>query len=255
MAEQSETRADLHGKVALVTGGASGIGRAVVRALAGAGAKVAVADVTDNAGRTAAEEVGGAYVHLDVGDAANWDIAVEDVTDQLGGIDIVHLGAGEAIGEPDLTKITDDAYRRAMSVNVDGVVYGARAAIPGMRLRGGGVIVATASLGGLTPMPWDPLYSMTKHAVIGLVRSLASGLERDRIRINAVCPGFTDTPLATERSRASAKALGVPLLDASAVAEVIATLVRGRMTGEAWFVQPGREAAAFRFGRVPGHRA
>ena len=95
---------------------------------------------------------------------------------ELGGVDIAYLNAGIAIGVADLTELTDELYTRIMRVNVDGVVYGTRAAIRCDAGRGGGAIVATSSLAGLIPFPPDPVYDLTKHAVVGFIRSAAPTL-------------------------------------------------------------------------------
>ena len=94
-----------------------------------------------------------------------------------------------------LDDFDDGRYRRMIGVNLDGVVYGLVAVLPALRKRGGGDVVVTASLAGLTPMPMDAVYSATKHAVVGLVRSVAVTCAGEGIRVNALCPGFTDTAM------------------------------------------------------------
>ena len=181
------------GKVALVTGGANGLGRAVVAVLAERGARVVVADLDAAAGERVAGEVGGAFVATDVADLESNRAAVAVCVERFGGLDLVHLNAGVASG----CGVGDDfdlaLYRRAMGANLDGVVFGTHAALPALRARGGGAIVATASLAGLTSVPYDPLYAANKHAVVGLARSLGLGLGDEGIRFNAVCPGFSDS--------------------------------------------------------------
>jgi NAD(P)-dependent dehydrogenase (short-subunit alcohol dehydrogenase family) len=115
-------------------------------------------------------------------------------------------------------------------------------------------IVATASLAGLVPAPQDPLYTLTKHAVVGFVRSVAPQLEVRGIRINAVAPGFVDTPLLGEEGRARFVNAGFPLLHAEDVAQAVLTAARSDETGQVWVVQPGREPLPFRFPNVPGPR-
>ena len=119
---------------------------------------------------------------------------------------------------------------------------------------GGGSIVVTASLAGLMPMPQDPVYSLTKHAVVGLVRSVAPQLEERGIRINAVCPGIVDTPLLGHDGRAVFEAAGFPLLAPGDVAEAVMRAIDGGRTGECWVVQPGREPLVYEFRGVPGPR-
>jgi NAD(P)-dependent dehydrogenase (short-subunit alcohol dehydrogenase family) len=118
----------------------------------------------------------------------------------------------------------------------------------------GGAIVVTASLAGLVPAPQDPLYTLTKHAVVGFVRSVAPQLEGRGIRINAVAPGFVDTPLLGEEGRARFVKAGFPLLRAEDVARAALTAARSEETGQVWVVQPGREPLPFRFPNVPGPR-
>jgi NAD(P)-dependent dehydrogenase (short-subunit alcohol dehydrogenase family) len=148
----------------------------------------------------------------------------------------------------DIRELTDEQYANVLAVNVDGVVLGVRRLA---RVMDGGAIVVTASLAGLTPMPIDPVYSLSKHAVIGFVRSVAPQLEP--IRINAVCPGIVDTPMIDAQREAIAAA-GFPLLAPDEVAEAVWRAATSDGTGEAWFVQPGREPAIFRFPNVPGPR-
>lgn len=240
---------DLVGAVAWVTGGASGIGEQVCRQLAAHGAHVVLSDV-DGRGSAVAQEIGGTYVETDVRDLAACRAAVAQAERAYGRLDLVHLNAGLASATT-LDDFDVERYRRLMAVNLDGVVHGLVAALPALRRAGGGAVVATSSLSGLVPFPGDAFYTASKHAVVGLVRSAAESLAAEGIWLNAVCPGFTDTPLvapAAERFRAA----GFPLLDPSTVAETVVALLRGEQTGEAWFVQPGRAAAPYRFHGVPG---
>jgi NAD(P)-dependent dehydrogenase (short-subunit alcohol dehydrogenase family) len=115
---------------------------------------------------------------------------------------------------------------------------------------GGGSIVATASLAGLTPTPFDPAYTATKHAVVGWVRAAAPALEAHAIRLNALCPGFVDTPLVQAELRGR---LDVPLIEPSFVAEAALRVAQDDETGRAWVVQPNR-VEPFRFPGVPGPR-
>ena len=242
-------------KVALVTGGASGLGRATAVALAEAGAEVVVADLpaSEDAGRAVAEQVGGHFVAADVSDLEHNERAVAFAVERCGGLDLVHLNAGVStgcgIGEDfDLAK-----YRRAMGANLDGVVFGAHAALPALRARGGGAMVATASLAGLVPVPFDPLYAANKHAVVGLARSLGPALAHEGIRVNAICPGFAESAIIAD-IREHILASGVPIIPAEDVAAAVVALMAGDATGECWVVQPGREPLAYAFRNVPGPR-
>ncbi len=244
----------LEGKVAVVTGGGSGIGLATATRLAAAGVSVAVVDLDGASAETAAIELGGFALQADVGRSDEWPGIVEAVTRRFGGIDLAHLNAGVVTGEADVTAVTDEIYRRATGVNVDGVFFGVRAVVPAMAGRGGGSIVATASLAGLIGFSPDPVYCLTKHAVVGLVRSLGPQLADKGITINAVCPSIVDTPLIDDM-REVLESSGFPLIDVDSVSTAVVDLLAGEATGEAMVIQAGREAVAFRFARPPGPRA
>jgi NAD(P)-dependent dehydrogenase (short-subunit alcohol dehydrogenase family) len=167
--------------------------------------------------------------------------------------DLVCLNAGVLTGESDIRVLGDEEYRRAVRTNVDGVVFGVRQLAPLMRR--GSAFVVTASLAGLTAMPADPVYTLTKHAVVGFVRSVAPQLEALGIRINAVCPGIVDTPMMDKGGqRAAFAASGFPLLEPEDVVAAVLLAARSDETGQAWAVQPGREPLKFRFPNVPGPR-
>lgn len=244
----------LEGRVALVTGGASGLGRAVARALAQHGAQVAIVDVDEQAGSEVAREIEGELIVADVSDLHQCLHAVEQVTERFGGLDLVHLNAGVSTGCGLGEDFDVSRYRKAMGVNLDGVVFGLHAALPALRARGGGSIVATASLAGLTSVPFDPIYAANKHAVVGLVRSVGLGLVAEGIRVNAVCPGFAESKIIDPIREALAQQ-GIPIIPAETVAETVLTLFSGQMTGECWYVQAGRRGEAFLFRGIPGPRA
>jgi NAD(P)-dependent dehydrogenase (short-subunit alcohol dehydrogenase family) len=209
---------------ALITGGRGGIGRAIAAALGDA--DVVALDLPD----------------FDVGDAAAWR-SLE------GPFRAAFLNAGVTTGESDVAVLSDEQYRRAVRANVDGVVYGVRECRARL-MREGGAIVCTASLSGLVATPADPVYGLTKHAVIGFVRSVAPQLQARGIRINAVCPGFTDTPMVVPELRG---AIDVPLIEPAFVAEAALRALQDEETGGAWVVQPNR-IERFRFPGVPGPR-
>jgi NAD(P)-dependent dehydrogenase (short-subunit alcohol dehydrogenase family) len=244
----------LAGKVALVTGGAGGLGRATCRALTEAGARVLVVDGDDARGREVADSENGEYFRADVSDLEQNRAMVAAALERLGRLDLVHLNAGVAsfFG---LDETFDLArYRRAMGINLDGVVFGTHAALQAFERQGnGGAIVATASLAGLTGVPMDPIYAANKHGVVGLGRSLGPVLEPRGVRFNVVCPGFAESaiidPIRTNLSDA-----GLPIIPAERVAEAVLALFTGEMTGECWFVQAGRPPAPFQFRGIPGPR-
>ena len=205
---------------ALVTGGEGGIGRAIRARLEAEGYEVESLDLSNG---------------FDVTDPAAWE--------RVGAVDLACLNAGVSTGE-----LSYESYRRAVAVNVDGVVLGV------LRLRDvmdEGAIVVTGSLAGLTAMPSDPAYSLTKHALVGFVRSMAPHLEP--IRLNAVCPGIADTAMI-DAQRPALEAAGFPLLRPEEVAEAVWLAAASEGSGECWFVQPGRDPGPFRFPSLPGPR-
>jgi NAD(P)-dependent dehydrogenase (short-subunit alcohol dehydrogenase family) len=242
---------ELSGKVALVTGGASGIGRATVRRLAEAGAQVVVADLDRAGGEAAAEEAGGRFVAADVSRPEDWAALVAAAEDAFGGLDLAHLNAGVTSGTDEPIALTDEQYRRILGANVDGVVFGVRAVVPAMERRGGGAIVATASVAGLVPFPIDCVYTLTKHAVVGYVRSIAVPLAGRRIRVNAVCPGIVDTPLLGE-AKELLERMAYPLIPPADIAAAVVDLLAGDRVGECLVCMPGRDPEPFAFGTVPG---
>ena len=239
-------------KVVLVTGGASGIGRAVVERAAREGASVVVADIDDVGGRDVAKAVGGMFVRTDVSVRADLQAAVFETIEEFGRLDVAHLNAGVVTGESNVEQLTEEAYRRAVGINVDGVVFGVMASVPAMSK--GGAIVATASLAGLVAYPGDPVYALTKHAVVGFVRAVAEQLEPRGITINAICPGFTDTPILKDFV-GDFRAAGFPLLEAREVADSFVQVVESNRSGEVFVCQPGRTCTPYEFRGVPGPRS
>jgi NAD(P)-dependent dehydrogenase (short-subunit alcohol dehydrogenase family) len=223
-------RSSLFPETALVTGSAGGIGRALVERLEREGATVVGLDLVTG---------------FDVADPTAWQ-SVERV-------DLACLNAGVTTNTSSLTELTAEEYQRVVAVNVDGVVYGVRRLA--REMEDGDAIVVTASLAGLTGVESDPIYALTKHAVVGFVRSVAPQLAERGIRINAVCPGFADTPMVTGEVRESLEAAGFPLLGADEVAEAVLRAARSDGTGEAWIVQPGRDPEPYRFRGIPGARS
>ncbi len=231
---------------AVVTGGASGIGAAVAAAIVAAGGNVLVADLREPAS-------GLPYLPTDVTDPAQVQAAFDAAEQRFGSVDRAVLSAGLATTMGRTPETVDlDVWQTLLGVNVGGIIHGVRAATPALRRAGGGGIVALASLAGLTPAVGDCLYSTTKFAVVGLVRTLGPQLAAEKITINAVCPGFVDTPMVDPLRDAFA-ANDFPLIP---VATVVDTILRALEpeggSGECWMIQPGHDPAPYRFRGVPG---
>lgn len=245
----------MNGRRVLVTGGGGGIGRALCAAAAQRGDAVASVDI-DPARVPPSEHLAAEPIVADVADSQDWPRIVRAVEDSLGGLDAVFLNAGVLCQTTDPTAVNDEEYRRITGVNVDGVVFGIRALTPLLEEADGGSIVVTCSLASLVPFEADPLYALTKHAVMGFVRSAAPSLQRRRgIRINAVCPGLVDTPLLTSGMREALASADFSLIAPDEVAGAALALAESQETGEAVVCQPGRTPVRFQFGGVPGPRS
>jgi NAD(P)-dependent dehydrogenase (short-subunit alcohol dehydrogenase family) len=219
--------------------------------------RACVVDLDGDAARAVADGIGGESVTADVSDSAQVDAAFAQCAARLGSVDLVFLNAGIALGCADITELDDAEYRRITGPNVDGVVFGARAAVRQMREQAtGGVIVATASLAGLIAFPPDPVYTLTKHAVVGFVRSIAPTVRADGIGVHAVCPGLTDTNILGDETKEALRGAGFPLMDPGQIADVVVTAARAPAdaTGTCWVCQPGLEATPYEFHDVPGPR-
>ena len=188
------------GKVAIVTGAASGIGKALSEALARRGATVVLADIDEAGAKAAADALGAgppgraSGVALDVSDADAVATLIERTAQDHGHLDLLFNNAGVGIvGE--VRELTLAHWNRAIDVNLRGVVHGVVAAYPIMIRQGRGHIVNTASLAGLLPSPMLTPYAMTKHGVVGLSTSLRMEAAAHGVRVSVICPGVIDTPL------------------------------------------------------------
>lgn len=244
---------ELTDTVVLITGAASGLGKATALAAAEAGAVVVCADVDVEGGEAVAAQVGGRFVATDVSDLDANRAMVDFAVSEGGGLDHAFLNAGVAsqIGVGDDFDL--ERYRRVMGINLDGVVFGVHTVLPALRARGGGSIVATASLAGLLSMPLDPLYGANKHAVVGLARAVGDAVAHEGIRMNAICPGFSESNIIAG-VREDLIAAGFEIIPAEKVAGAVLQLFGGDMTGEAWVIQAGRDPLPYAFRRVPGPR-
>lgn len=219
-------------RTVLVTGAASGIGAAVCRALFTAGARPVLLDVDEARGGVLASELDAPFIRCDVSDRSAWFRAVAQCVDTIGVPDDVHLNAGIMSVPADapfvpLEALPEENYRRIVDVNLGGVVYGLQALVPHMRERQGTICV-TASLAGLVALPVDPMYSATKHALVGLVRSLAAAWAESPLRINAICPGGVDTAIVPAALRDS----GLPVMAVEVLAREVIDLLSAGDNGE-----------------------
>lgn len=243
----------LEGRVALVTGGGSGIGEAICRAMAAEGATVAVLDVRRGpAERVAADLDRGLALSADVTDSAAVDAAVERVVSELGRLDVLVNNAGIATSgehqrnvprfeaalaaaaegrqpEPLQTTVnlTDEEWRRMVATHLDGTFFCTRAALRPMTASGSGSIVNIASICGIQGCTGSPHYSAAKAGILGFTRAVAKEVIGQGVRVNAVAPGYIDTPLLdvmTEPIRA-ATVMQIPLGRMGRVEEIAATVV------------------------------
>jgi len=236
------------GQVALVTGGARGIGESVSRLLAAEGAHVVVADLLDEPGQELATEIGADFVHLDVSDAASWESAVAGRPFTIG-----VLNAGIGARYDDLAQVADGVFEQVLSVNATGVYLGTRELLRCMRGRGGAISVTT-SIAGLVAHSQSPIYAASKWAAIGWVRSVAPSLLAEGIRINAVCPGLADTPILGPGGGQRMRDMGFAVLDPAEVAQAHASVLLGDDTGAAYTVQHGLGLRRHEFTAVDGYQ-
>ncbi len=181
----------LAGKVALVTGGAQGIGAAIARKFAQHGATVVIGDIQHEKGAGLAAEIGAAFVALDVTDPDSWAAAVARIVANHGGLEVLVNNAGDGCGGPiEHTPVAE--HQKVVDLNLTGVWLGVRAAVPALASRGGGSIVNISSIDGLAGIAGLSSYVATKYAVTGMTKALALELGDRGIRVNSVHPGIVD---------------------------------------------------------------
>ena len=211
---------ELDGKVAIITGGASGIGRATVERFVEEGARVVIADIEDEPGNQLAHDLGaaGSFVHTDVSEESQIEAAVAHALESFGQLDVMYNNAGFTGVTGSIAEIPIEGYDHTMSVLVRGVYLGMKHAARAMQAQGSGAIVSTASIAGITTAISAPhIYNMAKAAVIHLTKSVAVELGPNGIRVNCVCPGFIATPIF-------ARSLGMPSQMAMQTVETIEPL-------------------------------
>src|SRR5215813_8091677 len=189
--------ARLKGKVALITGGSSGIGESTVRLFVEEGASVMVADIQDDRGKKLAEELGArvAYVHTDVSEEAHVKAAVDDTCRRFGRLDCIFNNAGYGGVGGKIEDVSADGFNATIGVLLRGVFLGMKHAAPVMKKQGAGSIISTASVAGLRTGLGPHIYSAAKAAVIHLTHSVAMELGESGIRVNCICPGGIATPI------------------------------------------------------------
>jgi 3-oxoacyl-[acyl-carrier protein] reductase len=187
----------LDNKVALVTGAGSGIGQGIAETFAREGARVALADIDFDSAKSAARAIGNNAIALrcDVAKKTEFETAVAETLAAFGRLDILVNNAGTTHVNKPMLDITEDEVERIFAVNVKGVFFGCQAVVPVFRKQGGGVIINIGSTAGLRPRPGLSAYNATKGAVHTLTKSLAVELGADHIRVCAIAPVATDTPL------------------------------------------------------------
>jgi NAD(P)-dependent dehydrogenase (short-subunit alcohol dehydrogenase family) len=239
------------GSVALITGGTGGFGRALATLLRRQDVTVVLADLDSDANRRTAAELDAHFLALDVTDRAANAAVVAQVEADHGRLDAAFLNAGIAGASRDALDV--DEFLRVVDVDLFGVVYGTEAVLPALKRAGGGAIVVTASLAGLSPVATDPGYSVAKSGAVALVRSLAPRLVDDGITMSAVCPGFADTAII-DPLRDEFTAADFPVLSAGEVAQALLAAWTGAEPGAAYVVQPGVGAVPYTFKGVPAAR-
>lgn len=252
---------DLEGKSALVTGGASGIGRATALAFAREGARVAVADILEEAAQNTVSEIkamGGQALAIacDVTDDDAVKAMITRAVDAFGGLDCAFNNAGIApyqvnAGGQKIADVAPEAWRRLIDVNLTGVWLCLRHEVAQMRAQGsGGVIINTASILGLVGTATSSAYVAAKHGVVGLTKTAAADHAEDNIRVNAVCPGYIETPMTEETMRRRGERIlaRVPMArmgKAREIAEAVIWLCSPKasfVTGVSWAVDGGYTA-------------
>lgn len=262
----SSKRGNMSGRSAIVTGGGSGIGAALVRALVADGAHVVVADIDVDAAQAVVDALPGASTgsvtgaraaRLNVTDAAAVAALVEEVIGEHGGLDLMFANAGITWGG-DTELLTLEQWNAIIDVNIRGVVHCVHAAYPHMIARGSGSLVLTSSMGGLIPAGLLTSYAMTKHAVVGLGMSLRAEAAGHGVGVTVVCPAAVDTPILDKgelggfdgrRYYLDGQGVRRPL-DPDALAR---SVLDGVSRNRALVIEPARSRATWRLQRLaPG---
>jgi NAD(P)-dependent dehydrogenase (short-subunit alcohol dehydrogenase family) len=240
------------GSVALITGGTGGFGRALATKLKALDVTPVLADLDSERNRQVAADLGCQFAALDVTDRAANEAVVAQIEAEHGRLDAAYLNAGISAAKSDVA-LDMDEFMKVVAIDLFGVVYGVEAARPAIKRAGGGAMVVTASLAGLSPMASDPGYSVAKGGAIAFVRSMAPRLDREGITISAICPGFADTAII-DRIRDHFAAAKFPVLTADEVADAMVMAWTSAEPGAAYVIQPGVGTVPYKFKGVPAAR-
>jgi NAD(P)-dependent dehydrogenase (short-subunit alcohol dehydrogenase family) len=261
---------DISGKVALVTGAGSGIGRASALRLAQEGAAVAVVDLNEDGGRETVAQIESAngraaFTRADVTSENDVRAMVAFAEETFGGLDILHNNAGIITREPRYPEGDSAAWSRMLDINLRGVILGTQYGIQAMRKRGGGAIVNTASMAGIgVGFPPNPVYAASKGGVVLFTASMAPLATEANIRVNCVCPGVVDTPMLRvaseavsneERAAAASRLSSLPILAPEEIADAVDSLIKDdSLAGRALMVRNGMAPELWRVPtrQVPG---
>ncbi len=201
-----------HGSRVVVTAGASGIGRAIAEVFLGAGAAVHVCDVDDGFLADARAKLAGlGSTHADVGIAADVDRLFDEAVARMGGVDVLVNNAGIAGPTARAENTAPADWDRVIAVNLSGMFYCVRRALPEMKRAGGGAIINISSTSGRTGLPLRLAYAVSKHAVMGLTETLAREAGPEGIRVNTILPGWMNNERGRRVAKAKSEALGIPL--------------------------------------------
>jgi len=221
----------LEGKVAIISGGGTGIGAAIARRFAAEGAKVTVTGRRPEPIEALAAEIGGLAVPGDASDPAHAESTVEETLRAFGGLDVVVANAGVGFGGT-AGDVSLDAWRATIDINLSGALFLVRAAMPHLQARGGGSIVLVSSVSGFVSSASSAAYVASKAAMIGLAKSIAVDFGPAGVRANALCPGWVRTPMGDESMDELAHDLGLSRDDAYGLATELVPLRRAAEPGE-----------------------
>jgi NAD(P)-dependent dehydrogenase (short-subunit alcohol dehydrogenase family) len=211
---------DLKDKVAIITGGASGIGAACARAFAAQGAKVCIADINGDGAKAVASEFGGLGVACDVGSETAINSLVDEATEKLGPVDVFFNNAAIANGTDPLSTPLS-VWQRQWDINVMAHVYAIRAVLPGMLDRGSGYFLHTTSMAGILTSPGNLPYAATKHAVVAIAEWMAMTYHADGIRTSLLAPLGVRTPMLGDYENKNTSGMFGPISEPEEVADMV----------------------------------